>query len=95
MPVKDDVKSATNTDFQKSMEYMMMKRLHFLKNSLDSHNPHETTLRMRDNAIKQRDERILELWKKEKGKPDVEKLVQDSHRKHAKTVRKDFSDLDF
>ena len=43
----------TGTDtsqFNKSMEFMMMKRLNFLRNSLDSHNPHETTLRMRDNA---------------------------------------------
>lgn len=38
------------SQFNKSMEFMMMKRLNFLRNSLDSHNPHETTLRMRDNA---------------------------------------------
>ena len=50
-------------EFNKTMEFMMMKRLHFLRNSLDTHNPHETTLRMRDNALKKRDERILELWR--------------------------------
>ncbi len=57
------------------MEFMMMKRLNFLRNSLDSHNPHETTIRMRDNANKKRDERILELWRKEQLKPTVEELV--------------------
>ena len=49
-----------------------MKRLHFLRNSLESHDPHETTLRMRDNAQKKRDERIFELWRKEQMKPNVE-----------------------
>ena len=44
------VQSGESGGFQKSMEFMMMKRLNFLRNSLDSHNPHETTLRMRDNA---------------------------------------------
>ena len=47
------------------MEFMMMKRLNFLRSSLDSHNPHETTIRMRDIAAKRRDERILELWRKD------------------------------
>ena len=42
-----------------------MKRLNFLRNSLDSHNPHETTERMREVAARRRDERILELWRKE------------------------------
>ena len=44
---------------------MMMKRLNYLMNSLEQHDPHETTLRMRDNAQKRRDERILELWAKD------------------------------
>lgn len=57
------------------MEFMMMKRLNFLLASLDSHNPHETTLRMRDNANKRRDERILELWRKDQSMPTVEQLV--------------------
>ena len=73
----------------------MMKRLHFLKSSIDSHNPHETTLRMRDNAMKQRDERILELWKREKNKVDVEILVNESYKKNASKVRNDFSDDNF
>lgn len=47
------------------MEFMMIKRLNYLRNSLDSHNPHETTNRMRGIAAKRRDERILELWRKE------------------------------
>lgn len=54
------------------MEFMMMKRLNFLRSSLDSHNPHETTIRMRDIASKRRDERILELWRKDQMRPTVE-----------------------
>ena len=78
-------------EFERSMEFMMMKRLHFLKNSVDIHNPHETTLRMRDNAMKCRDERILELWKREKNKVDVEVLVEENYKKHQNKVRNDFS----
>lgn len=65
--------------FNKSMEFMMMKRLNFLRNSLDSHNPHDTTIRMRDNAAKRRDERILELWRKDQMMPSVETLISKLH----------------
>lgn len=43
-------KDGETLSFKKSMEFMMMKRLNYLMNSLDSHDPHETTLRLRDNA---------------------------------------------
>ena len=47
------------SQFNKLMEFMMMERLNFLRNSLDSHNPHETTIRMRDIAAKRCDELCL------------------------------------
>ena len=78
--------------FNKSMEFMMMKRLNFLRNSLDSHNPHDTTIRMRDNASKRRDERILELWRKDQMMPSVETLISKLHQQNAKKVRNDWSD---
>ena len=76
--------------FNKSMEFMMMKRLNFLRNSLDSHNPHETTLRMRDNAQKKRDERILELWRKDQMQPSVETLISRMVQGKGKQVRQDW-----
>ena len=78
--------------FNKSMEFMMMKRLTFLRSSLEQHDPHETTLRMRDNAAKRRDERILELWQKDQSQPCVETLVSRMGAIKAKQVRHDWSD---
>ena len=71
---------------------MMMKRLNFLRNSLDSHNPHETTLRMRDNAQTKRDERILELWRKDQMQPSVETLISKMVQGKSKQIRHDWSD---
>jgi len=59
-----DEKSVVS-DPNKSMELRIIKRLHFLRNSLESHNPRETTVRLRQNAARKRDERILELWRKD------------------------------
>jgi len=55
---------------------MMLKRLNFLRNSLENHNPRETTQYLRENALKRRDERILELWKNDLEKPSVYEMVQ-------------------
>ena len=73
---------------------MMMKRLHFLRNSLDTHNPIETTNRMRENAQRKRDERILELWNRDKSQPNVEDLVGSMRNEMSKTQRHDFSEHD-
>ena len=91
----EDGKAKSVTDFNKTIEFMMMKRLHFLRNSLDSHNPQETTLRMRDNAARKRDERILELWNRDKAQPPVEELVRRAREQQAKQPRHDFSEHDF
>ena len=72
---KDDIKAKSVTDFAKTIEFMMMKRLHFLRNSLDSHDPQETTLRMREDANKKRDERIFEHWNRDRMQPHVEDIV--------------------
>ena len=92
---REDGKAKSVTDFNKTIEFMMMKRLHFLRNSLDTHNPQETTLRMRDNAARKRDERILELWNRDKAQPPVEELVQRMRAEQAKQPRRDFSEHDF
>lgn len=54
---------------------MMIKRLNYLRNSLETHNSRETTQHLRDEAEKRRDERIMELWKNDLEKPSVYDLV--------------------
>jgi len=46
-------------------DYIMLKRLNFLRNTLNSHHTKETTNFSREKANKIRDERILELWKQD------------------------------
>lgn len=47
---------------------------------------------MRDNASKKRDERILELWRKDQMQPTVETLVSRMVQGKGKQVRHDWSD---
>mgnify|MGYP006978389666 CR=1 FL=1 len=54
---------------------MMLKRLNYLRNSLENHNPRETTMHLREQAVKRRDERILELWRNDLEKPSVYDMV--------------------
>jgi hypothetical protein len=70
---KDSVK-------EMNMDLISLKRLNFLRNSLDAHNARVTTENLRENASTKRDERILELWSKDQAKPSVRKLVEDMHK---------------
>lgn len=45
-----------------SMDIMLMKRMHHIRNSLDKHDPVETTLKGRTEATRKKEERIMELW---------------------------------
>ena len=92
---KVDMKAKSVTDFNKTIEFMMMKRLHFLRNSLDSHDPVETTNRMRENAARKRDERILDLWNRDKTQPTIDDLVNNMKYEFSKIPRNDFSEHDF
>ena len=56
-------------------EYMMLKRLNFLRNTLNSHHTKETTQFSREKANNIRDERILDLWKQDQEKPSVYEIV--------------------
>ena len=71
---KDQPKSP-QPEMDKTMEFMMLKRLNYLRNQLDSHEPVETTARMRLNAMQKRDERIIELWRKDTEMPTVQEIV--------------------
>jgi hypothetical protein len=46
-------------------DILMLKRLNFLKTSLDGHSPRQTTNNIRLKSFKKRDERVLETWKKD------------------------------
>jgi hypothetical protein len=64
-----------------STDIMMLKRLNFLRNQLQTHNPRETTQYNRELAEQQRNERILELWKLDQEKPSVYELVQNMRKR--------------
>ena len=61
---------------------MMLKRLTFLRNSLESHDPNQTTQHLREDASKKRDERILELWKTDLEKPSVYEMANNLKKQH-------------
>ena len=53
----------------------MMKRMNYIRNNLDMSNPREVTHQIRQEAKKKRDERILELWKKDSEYPNIGDLI--------------------
>jgi len=63
------VTNASNND------YMMLKRLNFLRNTLNTHHTKQTTQLSREKANNIRDERILDLWKSDQEKPSVYEVV--------------------
>lgn len=54
----------------------MMKRMSFIRNSLETHDPRDTLAHMRQEAKKKRDERVLELWKKDMEAPKVNDIIE-------------------
>ncbi len=71
----------------------MMKRMSFIRNSLETHDPKETTAHIRQEANKRRDERVLELWKKDIEAPRVTDIIQ-KFRMQRQTRRNDFDDFE-
>ncbi|CDW76392.1 UNKNOWN [Stylonychia lemnae] len=59
----------------KTNEILMLKRLNFLKTSLDSHSPRQTTTNLRLKAVKKRDDRVYEIWRKELEAPTVHEIL--------------------
>lgn len=76
-------------------EYMMLKRLNFLRNTLNNHSTIQTTQYSREMANTIRDERILELWKSDQEKPSVYEIVQGmkQRRESEKATEKEFNSL--
>ena len=53
----------------------MLKRLNFLKSSLETHSPRQTTNNMRLKSLQKRDSRIVDTWKKEMETPSVSDIL--------------------
>ena len=70
-----------------------MKRMSFIRNSLETHDPKETTAHIRQEANKRRDERVLELWKKDIEAPRVTDIIQ-KFRTQREARRNDFDDFE-
>lgn len=49
----------------------MLKRLNYLRNSLETHDSRETTQHLRQQADRKKEERMLELWKNDLEKPSI------------------------
>lgn len=68
----------------------MLKRLNFLKSSLDGHSPKQTTTHMRLKNSKKRDNRVIEIWRKEMEAPTVPEILQ-SYLKNRRPVNIDLT----
>lgn len=73
-----------------STEVMMVKRMNYIRTTLDKHDPREVTEIFRQNANNNREKRIAELWREEIVKPDVEELVRKLKLEHEQQPRNDF-----
>jgi hypothetical protein len=76
-------------------DYMMLKRLNFLRNTLNGHHTKQTTQFSREKANNIRDERILDLWKQDQEKPSVYEIVQSMkmRRESEKATETEFNSL--
>ena len=53
----------------------MLKRLNFIKSSLEAHSPRGTTAQLRLKAQQKREERVVEIWKREFEMPSVQEIL--------------------
>lgn len=72
----------------------MMKRMNFIRNSLETHDPRDTTAHIRQEANKKRDERVLELWKKDLEAPKVSDIISKFRSQRQQHKRSDFEDFE-
>lgn len=82
-----------STDLNQTMEVMMMKRMNYIRNNLDLSNPREQTSKIRLEATKKRDERILELWKKDSEYPKIGDLIANLKNEKSRIQRNDFVEV--
>jgi hypothetical protein len=59
------------------MELIMMKRMNHIRNSLEmSHSPREVNKQIREEAIRNRNERIIEIWEQGAHAESIRDLVE-------------------
>jgi hypothetical protein len=69
------------------MEVMMMKRMNYIRSTIDGHDPREVTSKIRLEATRKRDERIFEIWKKDQEQPKISELVANMRQEKLKVTR--------
>jgi hypothetical protein len=69
------------------MEVMMMKRMNYIRSTIDGHDPREVTSKVRLVATRKRDERIFEIWKKDQEQPKISELVAIMRQEKLKVTR--------
>ena len=85
-----DQKKIQAIDLNNTMEVIMMKRMNFIRNSLESHDPKYTTSQIRQIANTKRDQRVLELWKKDLETPKVTDIIGKFRSERQSQGRNDF-----
>jgi anti-sigma-K factor RskA len=71
-----NAKPAENNAQSPDLGVVTLKRLNFLKQSLEAHDPKDTTARLRILANQKRDDRMLELWKQDQEGPSIAEMVK-------------------
>lgn len=75
------------SSLNETMEVMMMKRMNYIRNTIEIHDPKEVTSKIRIEAQKKRDERIMELWKKDLENPKISDLIANMRLENSKIPR--------
>ena len=65
----------------------MMKRMNYIRSTIDGHGPREVTSKIRLEATRKRDERIFEIWKKDQEQPKISELVANMRQEKLKVTR--------
>ena len=58
-----------------TMDIMMVKRMNYIRNTLDQHDPREVTDGIRRTANKKKEQRLLDLWREDASQPAVSEIV--------------------
>ena len=72
---------------------MMVKRMNYIRNTLDQHDPHAATEIIRKTANKKKEHRIIELWKEDMSQPKVGDLIKKMQKLKDAEDRNDFPDV--
>lgn len=68
-----------------------MKRMNYIRQSLEVHDPMQVTEKIRDYASRKKEEKILEIWKKDLLQPKIGELVAKMQNEKLRIPRNDYS----